>query len=542
MMILLSGYAVMKKIFKLAPLSLLAVLLCCIAFFPVSAADESYSLADVTADMLTDIGGVPTFVIESENSVNIAGDGMEHNFALCVSSPSITLHLDDTNETSVLALEITGEIKITGGDLLIRNDGTALTVTDGSAWFTDCRVTAKSLKGNGALLHNSNIVFGSNGRLTITGANSGVVADGNSVINISNGGVFKAYSVHSFAVKLKDESSFLIEEGNQGKIFLGGHLRAVSGNIDISSDALIIGDPIRDASSFIITSGEKINITLDPGHGGRDPGAVYAAEKHPYGSAQYNFYLEKNLALTLGKYLKSYLEQSDYFNVALTRSDDSSLALIDRSKAAYENNADILISLHYNYDPSHTLGGSCAYVSQFDRYRLDGLAELIMEKLNKLGLKNLGALIRLDTDTDGDAPAWWDPYDNIRTDEVDTGIFCDYYGIVNGGGRMFSFPLLLEHLHLSNKNDMALIPDENGIAALARADADAMIAYFRCGDLLEDDTLYSFCHEFYERTKSLDDSFTSRDFVDSVSKYMTSLQDFSANDKFYECIRKSFLK
>ena len=62
----------MNKLFKL-PLTIAAVaVLCCTALFFAFADDtsDSYDLSQVTEDMLSDMGGVATLVIQSENATN----------------------------------------------------------------------------------------------------------------------------------------------------------------------------------------------------------------------------------------------------------------------------------------------------------------------------------------------------------------------------------------------------------------------------------------------------------------------------------------
>ena len=532
----------MNKLFKL-PLTIAAVaVLCCTALFFAFADDtsDSYDLSQVTEDMLSDMGGVATLVIQSENDVYITG-GDECDFAVSVSAPHTTIQLTD-EITSIFSLDVTGDLLVTGGELIIRGDGPALTLSDSAAVFTGCNVTAKSLKSGGAVLSGSSVSFEDSGRLTVTGANAGVTAESGSFINIANSGVFKAYSVHSFALKTSDDSALVIEDGVRGKVFLCGNTKAVFGNVDISADVFMTGDIYRDPAAFIVTDGEKIDITIDPGHGGYDPGSVYAAQQYPTGSSSYNFYLEKNLTLTVGQYLKSYLEQSDRLRINMTRDGDEWRELADRCMSAYEHNADILISLHFNYDPAHVLTGASAYISQFDRYRLEGFAEAILENLGDLGLNDLGAIVRLDTELDGDPAAWWDLYDNIRTDEVDTGTYCDYYGIVNGSGRIFAIPVLLEHLHLQDSGDMALIQDEAGLAALARADADAFISYFRISDLIPDEELTDALFDCYKLADKDDSLYTAQSFADSVAEYMLGLDALSGSDEFSAAARDCILK
>jgi N-acetylmuramoyl-L-alanine amidase len=79
-------------------------------------------------------------------------------------------------------------------------------------------------------------------------------------------------------------------------------------------------------------------IVLDPGHGGKDPGAVGKRLKA----------LEKDVNLAVSLKLKSYLEKELGVNVLMTRSDDRFVSLVERTKFANENKADLFICIHTN--------------------------------------------------------------------------------------------------------------------------------------------------------------------------------------------------
>jgi len=92
-------------------------------------------------------------------------------------------------------------------------------------------------------------------------------------------------------------------------------------------------------------------IVIDPGHGGRDPGAI--------GS----FSMEKNInlaiALKTGEYLKENLKN---VTVVFTRNDDSTVDLRERPKIANKNNADLFISIHSNWAKSKSVTGAETYI------------------------------------------------------------------------------------------------------------------------------------------------------------------------------------
>ena len=78
-------------------------------------------------------------------------------------------------------------------------------------------------------------------------------------------------------------------------------------------------------------------MVIDPGHGGKENGAI-----GPAGSA------EKELALLIAKTLATRLEQTLGVRTVLTRSDDVDLGLDDRSALANQNKADLFLSIHLN--------------------------------------------------------------------------------------------------------------------------------------------------------------------------------------------------
>ena len=78
-------------------------------------------------------------------------------------------------------------------------------------------------------------------------------------------------------------------------------------------------------------------IVLDPGHGGKDPGAIGVG-----GLA------EKDLVLSVAKKLAVKLRKEMGVQVVLTRTDDRFVALEDRTAIANGEDADLFISLHMN--------------------------------------------------------------------------------------------------------------------------------------------------------------------------------------------------
>ena len=76
-------------------------------------------------------------------------------------------------------------------------------------------------------------------------------------------------------------------------------------------------------------------IVLDPGHGGKDPGAIGATYKTQ----------EKTITLSMGKELKQILQSKGYV-VYLTRENDIFIPLRQRTKIAQQRKADLFMSIH----------------------------------------------------------------------------------------------------------------------------------------------------------------------------------------------------
>lgn len=78
-------------------------------------------------------------------------------------------------------------------------------------------------------------------------------------------------------------------------------------------------------------------IVIDPGHGGRDPGAI-----GQYGTK------EKDVNLSIAFKLAQILHEKTNLQVILTRKDDEFIPLADRTLLANEKKADLFVSIHCN--------------------------------------------------------------------------------------------------------------------------------------------------------------------------------------------------
>ena len=88
-------------------------------------------------------------------------------------------------------------------------------------------------------------------------------------------------------------------------------------------------------------------VTIDPGHGGHDPGTV-----NPRTGAR-----EKDIVLAVSKYLRDELRDRPGIAVELTRDEDRFIKLEERPRQALSSGADLFLSIHVNAEPG---GGTTA--------------------------------------------------------------------------------------------------------------------------------------------------------------------------------------
>ncbi len=109
------------------------------------------------------------------------------------------------------------------------------------------------------------------------------------------------------------------------------HPRAATGNVQLSL-AQQLGLGIR-------------KIVLDPGHGGKDPGAMAFGTK------------EKDIVLKVSKKLKAVLSKEYKYDVQMTRTTDTFLPLEERTAIANTSGADLFVSIHVNAHPDKSARG-----------------------------------------------------------------------------------------------------------------------------------------------------------------------------------------
>jgi N-acetylmuramoyl-L-alanine amidase len=112
---------------------------------------------------------------------------------------------------------------------------------------------------------------------------------------------------------------------------------------------------IAPAVPGVVVSGAKAAgrpiVVIDPGHGGRDPGAVSVS----------GTIAEKQLTLALARELRDRLVERGRVRVALTRDSDRYLTLEERAAIARNLGSSLFLSLHMDSAPNPLARGASVY-------------------------------------------------------------------------------------------------------------------------------------------------------------------------------------
>lgn len=212
-------------------------------------------------------------------------------------------------------------------------------------------------------------------------------------------------------------------------------------------------------------SSPKLHIVLDPGHGGIQSGADRDSVE------------EKDLNIKIAHYLKAELEKYEGVTVTLTRDDDETVELEERTEIALDENADVLISLHNNstgpccpYD-----NGSTVLVAKGNYNTEDETKEQMAEEEQKLGCNILNELEAVGLTNQGLLLR-----DSEADERYEDGTLADYYAIIRNGVLNNLSSILIEHAFLDNDSDYdTYLSSDEGLRTLAQADARGIARYYQ---------------------------------------------------------------
>ena len=201
-----------------------------------------------------------------------------------------------------------------------------------------------------------------------------------------------------------------------------------------------------------------ITIVIDPGHGGKDTGAI---------NTKLGLY-ERNQVWKIANYMQEYLKEYYDTNVYLTcptfETTGEAIPREERADIMKAHNADLAISIHIDSSTSSKMTGATAYITNLPKFNSDmtRLSNELLTNLTKLGITSNGIKTRKTESNDG--------YYNDGTP-------LDYYGIIRYP-TLHDIPIvLLEHCYISNNDDCKFIDSDEDLKKIAKADSNAIVKY-----------------------------------------------------------------
>ena len=199
-------------------------------------------------------------------------------------------------------------------------------------------------------------------------------------------------------------------------------------------------------------------VVLDPGHGGKDPGAKGV-----------NGVYESHLTLKIAQYCKAELEQYSGVTVYMTRTDDTypggtgeaSEDLDNRVAYAKSVGANVLVSIHLNSTGTGSAYGAEVFFPN-SNYKPEvgsegkNLAQKVHDELVSLGIYGRGIKIRY-TENGSTYP---------------DGSLADYYGLIYRAKKAGFPAIIIEHAFIDNQNDYnKFLSSDEKLQKLGVADA-----------------------------------------------------------------------
>lgn len=216
------------------------------------------------------------------------------------------------------------------------------------------------------------------------------------VIDLKNTKLKKGFKLSSYPRESIRNIRF--SEGN------GSHLRLV---IDLSStfkysyfnlpkgtlyDHRLVVDlksndsPIKNDSVQHSVAERKVVVVIDPGHGGKDPGAIGPSKIY-----------ESNVVLAISLRLAEYINRTTDMKAVLTRDDDTFIVLRDRMKMGRESKADLFLSIHADALDNPRVKGASVYTLSL-KGASDEAARVFAERENAYSSISEVAISNMDKD------------------------------------------------------------------------------------------------------------------------------------------------
>ena len=212
---------------------------------------------------------------------------------------------------------------------------------------------------------------------------------------------------------------------------------------------------------------------IDPGHGGKDPGAMAFGMK------------EKDIVLQIAQDLAPVLQRELGCEVLLTRDSDVFVPLEERTAIANTENADLFVSLHVNAHPSAKVRGLETYYLNLTT-NAEAMRVAAMENATSThqmsDLQNILSDIMKNSKIEESSRLAQQVHNSILNEAAEQG----YSNIKNLGVKQAPFyvligaqmpAILLEVAFITNKDDVKNLTDPTFVRLLTQEIADGIRSY-----------------------------------------------------------------
>ena len=193
----------------------------------------------------------------------------------------------------------------------------------------------------------------------------------------------------AFVVLKNETDTVLIFTHADGRFFVSGQpigpvgpVRNVAGTVYVSDTLVTRIRPYLGAGQPVVpqrpTSPREGHVAIDPGHGGRDPGAIGVTGVY-----------EKNINLAVARRVATELRRRG-LTVTMTRQDDRYPELESRADMANRQNVDLFVSIHADSAPDPDAQGFTLYIAEAASSEALRAARSIAEAMAATGLDSRG--------------------------------------------------------------------------------------------------------------------------------------------------------
>ncbi len=190
----------------------------------------------------------------------------------------------------------------------------------------------------------------------------------------------------SFVTLKNPANTVTIFTYSNGKVYVNGEQVCSTGGVKQVGTQTYVNESVEQSIRAALVAAPAVyaptqltgTVVIDPGHGGKDPGATSATG-----------YYEKDLNLQLGRKIASILRGRG-LNVVMTRDSDVFLELEERAAIANRHNPELFVSIHHDSHPDSARRGYTVYIARSPSILTRQAARTIVSAMSSLGLNSFG--------------------------------------------------------------------------------------------------------------------------------------------------------